>query len=239
MTRMDKQKRNRASVSFVIVNTLIAWFVVAIAITLTTYAVNYYRSEAFWQSLLAGLHNTLFDMLLIGVFIYWLNKRIEIRNEIRRYQEQLDLWRRDGSRTAINTIQMNIRRLIEHGVHNIDLSGCFLQNIDLSGLALSQSKFIEAQCFEAIFRNADLSHTVMDKANLKRADLSEADLTDASLRGTMLEYADLRKANLCGADFSGAVVSNVDWREAIYDEGTRFSYEPDKSLMKFAKSSES
>ena len=237
MNRQPKKKYHRTSGSFVIVNTLVAWFVVAVTITLTTYTVNYYHAEAFWQSLLAGLHNTLFDLLLIGVFIYWLNKRSEIRSEIQRYKEQLDLWRHDGSATAVRNNLISIRRLIERGEHDLDLSGCDLQNTDLSGLALSHSKFIEAQCYEADFRNTDLSHTVMDKANLRKADLSEADLAHASLRGTILDYAVLRKANLCGADFSGAVISNVNWVDAIYDETTKFSFEPDKSLMKLARTS--
>ena len=233
---MANKKRDQTSGSFVIVNTLVAWFVVAVGITSTTYVVNYYRAEAFWQSLLAGLHNTLFDILLIGVFIYWLNKRSEIRSEIQRYKEQLDLWRHDGSATAVRNNLISIRRLIEHGEHELDLSGCDLQNTDLSGLKLSHSKFIEAQCYEANFRNADLTHTIMDKANMRKTDLSQADLAHASLRGTILDYADLRKANLCGADFSGAAISNVKWVDAIYDEKTRFSYEPDKSLMKLATS---
>ena len=224
-----------------IVNTLLAWLLAAIGIFLISYNRGDYGDKEFWKNLLAGLHNTLFDLLLISVLIFWLNrrseKRLEIQREIRRYQEQLDLWRNVGSPTAIRNNLMSIRRLNECGVYNINLTNCRLDGIDLRGLNLSGSNLSEAQCFETIFKNTDLSNATLDKANLRRADLSEAILTRAKLYGANLEYADLGKATLSGADFSGAITSNVTWLDAIYDDKTIFPFEVDKSLMKHAKTS--
>ena len=219
-----------------IVNTLLAWLLAAIVIFLISYKRGDYGDEDFWNNLLAGLHNTLFDLLLISVLIFWLNRRGEKRLEIHRYQEQLDLWRNVGSLTAIRNNLMSIRRLNECGVYHINLTNCVLDGIDLTRINLSGSNLSEAQCFETIFKNTDLSNATLDKANLTRADLSEAILIGAKLRGADLEYANLGKATLSGADFSGAITSNVTWLDATYDDKTIFPFEVDKSLMKHAKS---
>lgn len=221
-----------------IVNTLIAWFFVAIGIFWWTYIRGDYGQDAFVQNLLAGFHNTLFEILLIGVFVYWLNQRYENRHEIQRQKDLLDLWRRDGSAIAIKNNQASIRRLNECGVSEIDLSACVLQGSDLSTLNLSRSNLSEAQCYKTEFKETDLSNAILDKANLRNANLTQAILENAKLRGTVLENAVLQNAKLAGADFSGAIVPNVDWTDAIYDDRTILPIDLDRSLLKSAKRSD-
>jgi BTB/POZ domain-containing protein KCTD9 len=231
----ERDLKLRKAMNRPIVNTLIAWLLVAIAISSISYARGDYTDGEFWKNLRAGLHNTLFDLFLIGVLIFWLNRRGEKRLEIQRYQEQLDVWRNVGSPAAIRNNLISIRRLNECGVYDINLKECVLDGIDLTGLNLSHSNLSEAQCFETIFKKTNLSNAILDKANLRKAVFSEANLKGAKLQGADLEYADLGRADLSGADFSGAVTSNVTWNNAIYDDHTKFSSNPDKSLMKRAK----
>src|SRR5262245_2745077 len=215
---MNYRKRQAMMKNSPVLNTLLACGLAAVVIFSITYKLNYYYSPDFWQNLVAGIHNTLFDVVFIGVLIFWLNKRVETRIEIQRYLEEIDVWRNDGSPMAIKKNLTSIRRLNEHGVYNIDLSKTILQGIDLTEIKLPESNLSEAECFMTIFQNANLNRTTLDRANLRQAVVIRADLSGASLRGTVLEYADLQEANLKGADFTNANISNAIWRMAIYDK---------------------
>jgi hypothetical protein len=218
-----------------VVYTLIACLLAAIGIFAVTFIRGEYGRPDFWQNLLAGFHNTLFDILLISVFIYWLNDRYEKRHEIQRQRDLLDLWRGDASAVAIKNNLASIRRLNECDVYDIDLSDCVLQGTDLRGLKLTKSNLSEAQCYGTNFTEVDLSNAILDKANLRNAFLSNAILTNAKLRGTILENAKLQNADLTGADFSGAIVPKVTWDDAIYDQTTILPIDLDRSVMKVAK----
>ena len=221
-----------------VVKTLIAWLLAAIAIFCATYFLGEYEKPGFSQSLLAGFHNTLFDMLLLGILLYWLDKRSEKRHEIQRHKDLLDLWRGDASALAIKNNLASIRRLNEYGVSKMDLSDCVLQGSDLSGLNLSSSNLSEAQCYKTNFTGADLSNAILDKANLRSAYLSNATLTNATFRGAVLDNAKLQDAKLAGADFSGAIVPNATWDNATFDEKTILPIDLDRSILNSVKRSD-
>lgn len=225
---MTRQRKVKGSL---IRNTLVTWAFAAASIFVVTYNLGYYHTIDLWKNLIAGIHNTLFDILFIGVLIYWLNKRVETRIEIQRYKEEIDIWRNDSSLMARRKNQISIRRLSEYGAYDIDLSGSGLQQVDLTGIILPESNLSEAQCYRTSFKDADLRNAIIDGANLKEAILTRANLSNASLKHTTLEYADLQGANLQGSDLTGANISNVLWKEAVYDDRTKFPHDFDKSEM--------
>ncbi|MCG3145099.1 MAG: hypothetical protein HONDAALG_02640 [Gammaproteobacteria bacterium] len=216
--------------------TLLAWGLAAAGLCSITYKVGYYHSGDFWKNLVSGIHNTLFDILFIGILIFWLNRRGEVRIEVQRHREEIDLWRNDDSVMARKKNLISIRRLNEQGVYEIDLSNSGLQQVDLTGVKLIRSDLTQARCYKALFKDADFRYAIMDEINLKEAVLTTADLRRARLWGAMLEYADLQEADLRGADLTNANISNVIWKGAIYDNETKFPYDFDKSEMVLAQS---
>lgn len=215
-----------------ILTTFVALSLASLIIGWISAEVNYYRDPEFWKNLAAGLHNTVFDLLFIGVLIFWLNKRGERRIEVQRYRDDIDLWRDDASATAKRKNLISIRRLNEHKVYDIDLSKSVLQGIDLSGLKFIGGNLEEAKCYETIFKESDLTEATLDKANLKKADFTGACLAGVKARGAILDLAVLQGANLKGADFTGTSISGVIWAGATYDKKTKFPYEFDRSEMK-------
>lgn len=207
-----------------ILNTLIVSALAFAIIFFITYKLKFYEDNDFWINLVSGAHNTLFDILIIGVLIFWLNRRVETRTEIHRYQEEIDVWKDDATTIAIKKNQMSIKRLNDHGVYNIDLSRSVLQSLNLTGTKLSRSNLSGAECFQTIFIEGNFKDAILDEANLKEANLTKAVLDGAKLRGTNLEYANLQEASLKGADFTNAKVANVNWKGAIYDDKTKFPY---------------
>ena len=81
-----------------------------------------------------------------------------------------------------------------------------IQNADLSGTDLSNSKL----------NNIDLSGVDLSGATLNRANLSGADLSNARLTGADLTAANLSGVNLTGTDLSNAILNGTNLREATY-----------------------
>jgi hypothetical protein len=100
----------------------------------------------------------------------------------------------------------------------VDVSGAFLQNVQLEHARLLRSNFSDADLRDSNFNSADFSDANLQSANLReshlqgagfqRADLQDADLTDADLSG-----ADLSGATLTNADLSNTNLANLHWRD--------------------------
>ena len=78
-------------------------------------------------------------------------------------------------------------------------AGKKLDNLDLTGLDLS----------ECVLTGAFLRNSILEKANLAGADLSGADLTDV-----ILTDADMSKCKMTGADLNGVSASRIKAKEA-------------------------
>ena len=93
----------------------------------------------------------------------------------------------------------------------VDVSGAFLQDIDLS----------RANLLRANFRAADVRGGNLDGAQMQYVDLASANLRDAILRNTdlrnaTLQDADLTGANLSEADLGGANLAKADLRNSDF-----------------------
>jgi hypothetical protein len=193
----------------------------------------YYQEKEFWLNIGAGIHTGLFDVLLIGVLVLWLNQRAESRLEtrmaIKRNEEELDFWRNDGSIVASKRNKVSIQHLNEFGVYELNLSDCVLYSQDLSKVILIGSNMEGLTAWDASFVEADLRRVRLNKADLRRTNFTGANLEGAELRNAALMRADFQNANIKAADFTDANVSDVIWKRAIYDRRTKFPSGFDKS----------
>ena len=173
-------------------------FIIAAVIVykLTISKVQEAYNDIFIRDVLVEAHGMLFDILIIGTFIFALHELVEKRHErkskIKRWQEEIDDYRGWDEKEAMIKIVGNIKRLNRNGITKINLLSCYLRGADLNG---------------ADFRGADLSAAV-----LSWADLDEADLNGADLNGADLSEADLSEANLNGADLSVVDFNGADLR---------------------------
>jgi hypothetical protein len=143
-----------------------------------------FNKNSFLGNILSEVHGLAFDVIIFGILIVVFNKHIEKRNDIKRWQEEIDDYRGWNEPEAMHRIVGNIRRLNRAGISNIDLYFCFLK--------------------EARLGDVDLQDSGLRGANLQEAELSEADLRKARLRGANLQGAFLDAADLSGADLKYA-----------------------------------
>jgi hypothetical protein len=168
----------------------------------------------FWGSVLIEIHGLLFELLIMGVFLLWLESLGEKQLTITRYREEIGDYLGWDDDEATYRIIANIKRLNRYGISNINLTGAFLKGANLTGINL---------------RFANLLGADMRGANLKKADLSKANLTGAHLKGAFLQKADIRGTNFLRAELSGANLSG-----AVYNIVTRWpeGFDPKKSGAK-------
>jgi len=104
---------------------------------------------------------------------------------------------RGGNGGRIDALQeLNADRIALVGV---DVSGAFLQGIQLHGARLSRCNFA----------GTDLRNSDFDSADMSDANLRGANFRESALRGVQFEDADLTDADLWGADLRGANLSRT------------------------------
>ena len=158
----------------------------------------------FGNNVLVEAHGMLFDILIIGVLILFLNRLAEKRITNKKYLDEIDDFRVWKSEEAAHRIAGNIKRLNRDGFKGrINLSSCFLKSADLSEVNLQDARL----------EFANLQNAYLDIINLQGARLFQTNLEGASLWTANLYKADLHEANL-----KGAIFLNANLREACLSE---------------------
>jgi BTB/POZ domain-containing protein KCTD9 len=202
----------------------------------------YYLSNeyGFYAQILAEAHGMIFDIAIIGILIFWLNKNGEKRLRIRTYRDEIDdfrLWKSDEA--TFRTVG-NIKRLNSHRINEVNLVSCHLTRANMNYLNLKGSNLNLANLTGATLIECNLVETRLNQTNFENATLNQANLSGAFASGAnfkdsfliksvfenamlikanfqnaFLMEADLRGANLAGADFENANLYKADLRGAI------------------------
>src|SRR5260370_29291576 len=98
----------------------------------------------------------------------------------------------------------------------VDVSGAFLQGIQLQGARLSRCNFAGTDLRNSDFDSADMSDANLQGANfrasvLRSGEFDDADLTDADLEGSDLLVAHLSRGILVRTDLSRTNLANLKW----------------------------
>lgn len=228
----------KKSVEKIIISPIFISFVVFvlasfIVVKLTISKVDSAYDKQFIRDVLIEAHGMLFDILIIGTFIFALHMLVEKRREkkrnIQKWLEEIDDFRGWKSEEAMHRIVGNIKRLNRNGFTKINLLGCNLidanlnfanlKEAELNSVALIGAKLYLANLSGASLYNAELRGAVLDESNLKVANFYNADLTEASLylaklNEAKLDLAILKKANLELADLEGASLGGANLKQA-------------------------
>lgn len=198
-----------------IVLIIVSLFIIYLSLPHYTGHVNY-----FYENLLVEAHGMIFDLLVIGILLVWLNKIGEKRLRIRRNQEEIDDFRHWVNEEASFRIAGDIKRLNKDHIHSIDLYNCHLKNVNLNYVNLSGSNMNYINLEDSSLQNAILNQVRLNQANLQNVKLQGAMLKNAQLSGANLQFttpikADFTGANLIKAKFKGAVLIDCILRDAM------------------------
>lgn len=193
---------------------LIVMLVIVVGLSLPYYL---NRFTDFYFQILTEAHGMLFDLAIIGILIFWLNKKAEQKIRISTFKDEIDDFRMWESEEAAFRTVGNIKRLNRAGIHEINLVNCYLpktnlshvnlQNSNLNSCNLSNSSLIETD-----LQGARLNRTMFNSANLNQANLQDAYASGAIFTNSYLIKAHLKGAFLIKADFSDAFLMDADLR---------------------------
>ncbi len=152
--------------------------------------------RGFIQQVLAEAHGMLFDIAVIGILIFWMNRSGEKRQRIRMYKDEIDdfrLW--ESEEAAFRTVG-NIKRLNRHDIHEINLVNCYLAKTNLNYVKLTGSNLNSANLSNSFLIECNLSNTRLNQTNLENTNLNQVNLSGAFASGANFNDAYLIKANL-------------------------------------------
>lgn len=185
--------------------------------------------EAFWIQILAEAHGMLFDIAIIGILLFWLNKNGDTRQRIRTHKDEIDDFRLWESEEAAFRMVGNIKRLNRHGIFEINLVNCHLVKtnlnyVNLTGSNMNSANFSNSTLIETNMENTRLNQTNFENSNLNSANLAGAYATGANFKdaflikaqfeNTFLIKANLNNAYLMEANLRGAYLMGADLENA-------------------------
>lgn len=191
----------------------------------------YYSNDGgnFLEQVLAEAHGMIFDILIIGMLLYWLNQRGEARQRIRDYQDEIDDFRQLESAEASYRTVGNIKRLNRHQVTQINLvnsclprtnlnyvnlKGSNMNSANLSNSTLIESNMEGARLNQANFENSNLNQVCLRSAYASGANFKDAFLIKAQLQNALLIKANFNNAYLMEADLRGSYLMGADFEHA-------------------------
>lgn len=202
---------------------LVLLMVLVLSLSFTYYLENF---RDFFGQVLAEAHGMLFDIAIIGMLLFWLNKNGEVRQRIRTYKDEIDdfrLW--ESEEAAFRTVG-NIKRLNRHGIHEINLVNCYLTRtnlnyVNLSGSNLNSANISNAFLIETNLENSRLNQTNLENSNLNQALLKGAYASGANFKDAYLIKAQLENAFLIKTDFQNAFLMEANLKNC-YLTGANF-----------------
>lgn len=175
----------------------------------------YYKENfhAFYGQVLAEAHGMIFDIAVIGILIFWLNRTGEIRTRIRTYKDEIDdfrLW--ESEEAAFRTVG-NIKRLNRHKLYSINLAHSYLVKTNLNYATLTEANLNYANLFNSALIDINLVGARLNQTNFENCNMNQAMLKKAYANGAIFKDAYLIKAN-----FEKAFLIKADFRNAFLME---------------------
>ncbi len=188
-----------------------------VTIIVLSLSLRYYLRDfdSFIQQVLAEAHGMIFDIAVIGILIFWLNKNGETRQRIRTYKDEIDdfrLW--ESEEAAFRTVG-NIKRLNRHNIYELNLVNCYLPRtnlnyVNLSGSNLNSANVAQSSLIETNLENARLNQTNFENSNLNQANLTGAYASGANFKDAFLIKANFENAFLIKANFNNAFLMEAN-----------------------------
>ena len=202
---------------------------IVVSIIVITASLPYYTEDfhSFFGQVLAEAHGMIFDIAVIGILIFWLNKTGEKRARIRAYIDEIDdfrLW--ESEEAAFRTVG-NIKRLNRHKIYNINLAHSYLvksnlNHVKLIGANLNYANLFNSSLINVNLHGARLNQTNFENCNLNQTCMIRAYANGAIFRDAYLIKADFEKAFLIKADFTNAFLMEANLQGA-YLTGATFT----------------
>jgi len=163
----------------------------ALLIIISALSYKYY-SQSFIENLLVEAHGIIFDIIVFGILVLWLDQRRAHNINISDIRDTIDALKSWRSPESSSRILFNYSRLRKMGEKH-DLSGCFLGGIQISAAVLNSSNLFACDYSGSKVFYSDFRFSYM---------------RDSIGNGCEFDRCDFRGANLHGFSFTGCTFYN-------------------------------
>ena len=186
-------------------------------------------NKDFWENVLVEAHGMIFDILIIGVIVVWLDTRRTNHNEKKSMLNELsDMSYLDLPEVNHRKVGM-MHRLNNLGVITFNIEGLILTNVRIKRLrfegsnfsflktidsSISGTEFIETSLFRADFSEADIKSTRFISCEMKKAVFIKSKANGVDFSNSNLERAKFMNAHLKNAIFKGCNLREVNFESA-------------------------
>lgn len=197
------------------ISTIILFFLLIIVVSLSI-PVIVQKPQEFYGQILVEAYGMLFDLAIIGILIFWLNKKGEERLRVRTYKDEIDdfrLWESDEA--AFRTVG-NIKRLNRHGINEINLVNCYMAKANLNYINLEKSNMNSANLSDSSMLEARLTNSRLNQTDFSNSNLNQAQFKNAYASGAIFDNCYLIKSSfenafLIKTDFSNALLMDANF----------------------------
>jgi len=192
----------------------------------------YYQKEfaTFYPQILAEAHGMVFDLFVVGILIFAIDRGREKRWMITYNQEELEDLAISKTTEASLRSPGIIKRLNRLGITKMHINGISLINSNLKAVKLCDSYMIACNLTNAKGGYADFSGALISYSNYQNSNCNDAKfdrvyglgvnfeksyLIKSSFRNAMLNSCNFSESLLMFSDFQGAVLVDANFRNAV------------------------
>ena len=180
-------------------------------ILLVIFTVDGGYNKDFYENILVEAHGMLFDILVIGILIYWMNRMGDRQREIERLQKELKYFQEYFNPEATFHVSKTISLLKELGVKELKLVRLYLENASMLGWEFEKTLFMGCQLSQAFFDNGRFQKCDFIRSDCSLTIFSEAEISNSQFVTCSLNNADFKDASLFNVIFKSSIFTQTDF----------------------------
>lgn len=163
----------------------------------------------FFENFLVEVHGGILDLIIIGIIIYCLDKRKNVRELKIKAKEKMKSLQfyigDDSSYLSYNAL----RNLLSFGDNKVDIP-----EVNLSKLKIDKLDLINSNLIAVDFSESTLSNTIIKESNLQACKFIDTKFNKVVLVNVDLQRSKFINSKLNGMDFSKTKIMGVDFRNS-------------------------
>ncbi len=232
------QKKAKKTIDYVVEDSVrmsLALFIACLVIVfiLTVYTTKQGYTSEFYENILVEAHGMLFDILILGAFVFWINKRGDKVREIKRLENELKYYIEYTRPEATFHVSKIITQLNDLGVYKLNLIRVYLEGASMLCARFEDTQFIgnwlsRAFFHEGIFEKCFFHRSECNETNFELAEITECRFIDCSFDATkfketvfsavQFEGCDFRSADFTEANLYSCTFINCTMRHCHFEE---------------------
>jgi BTB/POZ domain-containing protein KCTD9 len=166
-------------------------------------------NKDFFENLLVEIHGGILDLLIVGVILYWFDKRRNKKETKKKAEKTLDYLRFYNGSEASFLFYGALRELLSLGVNSVTISNGNLSNLKIKDLNLISSKLIAVN-----FSNSTLTNSKFTDCDLEASQFIDTKFKNVNFENVNIERAKFINSKLNAMDFTKSSIISADFKNS-------------------------